>query len=241
MREFVERAVEQKIDIFGFSDHGYMEFDPEYRMRKGEITPYLDEVKSLKEEFSDRIELLSGFEVDYLKGRMSPLTLEADVDYLIGSVHFLEEWGFDNPEFIGRYQSENIDELWRLYFREIEAMADSGLFQIAGHLDLMKVFKYLPSKPILEFAERSLEAIKSRGMALEINGSGYRKPIGEAYPTRTIIERAFQMDIPVTLGSDAHKPEQIGLFHNQMETLLKEIGYREVAIFRDKRIDFVEL
>jgi histidinol-phosphatase (PHP family) len=241
MFEYVERAIREKIDIFGFSDHGYMSFDPEYRMKKSQIGSYLNEISLLKERFKDKIEILSGFEVDYLKGKMSSSVLDAPVDYLIGSVHFLQEWGFDNPEFIGRYKSENIDELWKNYFKEIEDMAKSGIFQIAGHLDLLKVFKFMPSERLDILSENSLKAIKKGGMALEVNGSGYRKPIGEPYPSRTILEMAFDMNIPITLGSDAHKPEQVGMFHDKLERLVKEIGFKEVAVFRDKKIDFIEL
>ena len=76
--------------------------------------------------------------------------LNANVDYLIGSVHFLqnknEMWGFDNPEFIGVYKSVDIDKIWEDYFDAIEAMAKTNYFQIVGHLDLIKVFKFLPKK-----------------------------------------------------------------------------------------------
>jgi len=241
MSEYIESAIKQKIDIFGFSDHGFMDFDPEYRMKKDEIEPYLSEIKRLKELYSGQIEILSGFEVDYLKGEMSDLILNAPVDYLIGSVHFLKKWGFDNPEFIGRYESENIDELWRSYFKEIEDMAKSGLFQIAGHLDLLKVFKFLPSERLDILAENSLKAIKNSGMAIEINGSGYRKPIGEPYPNIDIVKMASDMNIPITLGSDAHKPEQVGMFHRELEKVVKDVGYKEIAIFRDKKIELIEL
>jgi len=70
---------------------------------------------------------------------MDERVLHADVDYLIGSVHFIDGWGFDNPEFIGRYEHEDIDLIWQKYFDTIEAMAEAKLFDIVGHLDLIKV------------------------------------------------------------------------------------------------------
>ena len=83
------------------------------------------------------------YEVDYLDGFMLDEILNAKVDYLIGSVHFLknqkEMWGFDNPEFIGVYASVDIDKVWEDYFFAIKSMAKTGYFDIAGHLDLIKV------------------------------------------------------------------------------------------------------
>ena len=57
-------------------------------------------------------------------------------------------WGFDNPEFIGVYKSKDIDTIWIEYFDAIKAMAKTGLFDIVGHFDLIKVFKFLPQKDI---------------------------------------------------------------------------------------------
>ncbi|MEA1918063.1 MAG: histidinol-phosphatase [Campylobacterota bacterium] len=235
MREYVEQAIEKKIDIFGFSEHAPMDFDPEYRMKFEDVKFYKDEFKKLKSEFKDDIELLLGYEVDFLRGKMSEDILkDKDVDYLIGSVHFIDEWGFDNPEFIGRYESEDIDEIWQNYFNAIEEMANSGYFDIVGHLDLIKVFKFLPKKDIKSIALNALKAIKKNDLTLEINGAGYRKPVGEAYPSRELLELAYELEIPITCSSDAHEIEQIALFSDKTEALAKSVGYTQCATFRNR-------
>jgi len=165
--------------------------------------------------------------------------LEADVDYLIGSVHFIEGWGFDNPEFIGRYREVDIDALWRKYFSLVADMAASGHFQIAGHLDLLKVFRHLPRADMLTLAEGALEAIKEAGMAIEINAAGFRKPIEEAYPSLALLKRARAMGIPITFGSDAHAPEQVGFKQQACIDLARKAGYDRAVIYREKEPVFV--
>ncbi len=239
--EYVRAAIAAGIDIFGFSDHAPMDFDPKYRMQFDEMLLYRAMVMEAKEAYAEKIEILFGYEVDYLEGHMDPRVLDADVDYLIGSVHFIDEWGFDNPEFIGQYEHEDIDMIWQRYFDEVEKMARSGHFDIAGHLDLIKVFKYLPKGDIVSIASGALDAIAKAGMAMEINVAGYRKPVAEAYPSPALLKAACERGIPVTFGSDAHAPEQIGLFRSEAEILAKEAGYRECVYFRNREMISVAL
>ena len=177
MREYIEKAIEKGMDIFGFSEHAPMNFDEEYRLSFDEMQLYESGVRELAQKYEESIDIRLGYEVDWLPGYMDERVLNADVDYLIGSVHFIEGWGFDNPEFIGRYESEDIDELWRKYFAEIEKMVGSGLFDIVAHFDLIKVFRFLPQADIPGYAEASLDAIAAREMVLELNAAGLRKPI----------------------------------------------------------------
>lgn len=232
--EYVEAAIALGIDIFGFSDHAPMDFDPKYRMKFDEMQLYRAMVMEAKRKYADRIEILFGYEVDYLEGHMDERVLDADVDYLIGSVHFIDEWGFDNPEFIGRYDHEDIDAIWQRYFDQVEAMAKSGLFDIVGHLDLIKVFKFMPKGDIVSIASRALDAIADAGMTMEINVAGYRKPVAEAYPSPALLKACYKRGIPITFGSDAHKPEQIGLFRSEAERIANEAGYTACVYFRNR-------
>jgi histidinol-phosphatase (PHP family) len=231
---YVEKAIEYGIDILGFSDHAPMDFDPGYRMSFEEMELYKKWVMDAKQKYADKIEVLFGYEVDYLPGHMDDRVLQADVDFLIGSVHFINEWGFDNPEFIGRYEDEDIDQIWQKYFDLVEAMAKTGLFDIAGHIDLIKVFKFMPKKDILEMAMPALKAIKAADMVLELNVAGYRKPCAEPYPSPSLLQAAFDLGIPITFGSDAHNPEQVGLYRQEAEALARSIGYKECAVFRNR-------
>lgn len=241
MEEYVKKAIEMKIDVFGFSEHAPMDFDPKYRMTLALKDFYENEVKDLKEKYKNDIEILLSYEVDFMQNRTLILDeiLNSKVDYLIGSVHFIQEknndlWGFDNPEFIGKYKEKNIDDIWTDYFTAIEEMAKSNYFDIVGHFDLIKVFKYLPNKDIRLIAKDALLAIKKSGMVLEVNAAGLRKPISEPYPSRNLLEMAYEMNIPITFSSDAHAVEQIGFKYEEIIQLVKEIGYSKCITFRNR-------
>ncbi len=238
--EYVQRAIETGITYFGFSDHAPMDFDPKYRMSFSDMKSYEKDVLEAKEKYKDKIEILLGYEVDYLKGHMDERVLNAKVDYLIGSVHFIEGWGFDNPEFIGKYKDQDIDEIWQKYFDTIEEMANSRLFDIVGHLDLIKVFKFMPNKNINEMAKAALQAIKKADMVLELNVAGFRKPIGEAYPSLSLLQQAYDLGIPITFASDAHKPEQVSMFNDEIIKMARDAGYTECALFKNRVREFIK-
>ena len=233
--EYIEQAILNKTKYFGISDHAPMDFDTKYRMNFEQMQKYEKDILEAKEKYKDKIDILLGYEVDYLKDRMDKRVLNAKVDYLIGSVHFIDEWGFDNPEFIGHYESQDIDEIWQKYFDTIKEMAESGLFDIVGHLDLIKVFKFMPNKDIVEIAKDALTAIKKADMTIEINMAGYRKPIKEAYPSKELLQEAFKQGIPITFGSDAHTPEQVSLYEKEIIKLARSIGYTKCAVFKNRK------
>ena len=241
---YVLKAIEKKIDIFGFSDHAPMHFDEAYRMRFDEMQTYEENVLHVKEKYADKLSILLAYEVDFLNGFMLDEILNANVDYLIGSVHFLqnknEMWGFDNPEFIGVYKSVDIDKIWEDYFDAIKAMAKTNYFQIVGHLDLIKVFKFLPKKDVRLIAKNALKQIKKSNMILELNPAGLRKPIEETYPSKALLEEAFDLGINITFGSDAHSVEHVGFGYSEISSLAKELGYTKCATFYKKEMNLIE-
>ena len=238
--EYIEKAIACNTKYFGFSEHAPMNFDEKYRMSFEQMKWYEEAILNAKERYKEKIEILLGYEVDYLKGYIDERVLNANVDYLIGSVHFIEEWGFDNPEFIGAYEGRDIDEIWRKYFDAIEEMANSRLFDIVAHLDLIKIFKFMPKEDIAKISKNALLAIKESGMSIEINVAGFRKPIGEAYPSITLLQEAKKFAIPITFASDAHKPEQVGLYGDEVIKMAKTAGYKECAFYRKREIEFIK-
>lgn len=229
---YIQKAIELGIDIYGFSEHAPMDFDPHYRLALNEMEAYTHDILTAKERYKDKIEILLGYEVDWLPNHMDNRVLNAKVDYLIGSVHFIDKWSFDNPEFIGGWENRPIDEIWEAYFEATTAMVRSGKFDIVGHLDLIKVFKYLPKQDIRLLAQETLQAIKQTNMVLEINTAGLRKPIQELYPSKMLLEVASTLDIPITFSSDAHAVEQVGYAYDEATTLARELGYTKAVTFK---------
>lgn len=236
--EYIQKAIEFGIDIYGFSEHAPMDFDEGYRLKFEDMQKYENLVLEAKKRYKNDIEILLGYEVDYLPHHMDERVLSRKVDYMIGSVHFINEWGFDNPEFIGGYKTRDIDEIWQSYFDAIEEMAKTKLFDIVGHLDLIKIFKFLPNKDIRTISNNALKAIKQSNMTIEINAAGFRKPINEPYPSQSLLEVVYELDIPITFASDAHEIDHIGFKYDEIVELVKNIGFSKVMIFnqRDKKL-----
>jgi histidinol-phosphatase (PHP family) len=245
IEDYVKKAIKEEIDIFGFSDHAPMEFDKKYRMSLEECNWYENEVKRVKERYKKKIEILIGYEVDYLPGFLEDRVLKAKVDYLIGSIHFLRKdkklWGFDNIEFIGEYKNSDIDKIYEDYFLGVKEMANSSLFQIAAHLDLIKVFNFKPKKDIRIIAKEAINAIKRANMAVEINAAGFRKPVKEPYPSKELLELIYEKDIPITFASDAHSTEHIGFKKDKIKELAKSVGFTKQAIFKKKQMQLLPL
>jgi histidinol-phosphatase (PHP family) len=236
MEKYIQRAIELKIDIFGFSCHAPMEFEPEYRMNLAQSKIYEQDVLNLKGKYKNDIQILLAYEVDFMSDNkyLEKSILDAKVDYLIGSVHFVDKWGFDNPEFIGKYEEKDINTIWEEYFEAVSSMVKTNYFNIVGHLDLIKIFKYLPTKDIKTLAMKTMKDIQKSGMVLEINSAGLRKPIKEQYPSIELLTLAYELNIPITFGSDAHTIEQIGFGYEDVVSIAKKIGYKRCMTFKNK-------
>ncbi|MDO7253702.1 histidinol-phosphatase [Helicobacter cappadocius] len=235
--EYIKRAIELGIDIYGFSCHSPMKFDPKYRMRLEELDIYYKMIKNAQKTYGNKIQILCGLEVDFIDNRQDLIEqkiLDYPFDYLVGSIHFLDEWGFDNPEFIGEYVKKDMEECWRKYLQAITHMAQTKLFQIVGHFDLLKIFGHTPNIKSYNLIKKALQTIKDTQMVLEINSAGLRKPVKEQYPSVNILEIAKTLEIPITFGSDAHSVDQVGYGYKECLEIVKNIGYKKATYFINK-------
>jgi len=247
-REMVMAAIAKKLVILGISEHSprlpkfrYID-DPSGEVRGlARWSKYLAEMDSLKKEFSNKIELLKGCEVDWLGSEnllhLREFLVEGGFDYTIGSVHFIGEWGFDYEKDweIGYKKFASTEEIYREYFEEYTRMVLSNLFDIGGHFDLIKKFNDQYPLPIdieiTTLAESALDALAKSKMVLEINSAGWQKPCAEQYPSREILTAARDREIPITLNSDAHSTSRIAENFERSKTLVKEIGYDSLIVF----------
>lgn len=238
MRAYIEQALCCGIDVFGFSCHAPMAFDEQYRMSLAQMPMYCQDVQDLQAQFSGQIEILCALEVDYILDKtylIESAVLNYPFDYLIGSVHFLDNWGFDNPAFIGEYKARDMEQCWSEYLHAIAQMAQSGHFQIVGHLDLLKIFGAKLMDMQSTHLKRALESIADNHLAIELNPAGWRKPVNEAYPSIDILRKAHELGIPITFGSDAHDVAHIGFKYKELCELARSVGYTRARYFRQKQ------
>ena len=225
MREYVEQALAMRIPEIAFTDHIPLpdNFDLAHRMAMSELEGYLSEIEALQKEYP-QIRILSGIEADYYEGFeefLQRILSQFPFDLIIMSVHFIKGWGENNWVFSYHFPDRPLHDIYSDYLRTLGKGVDTGLFHVLGHLDLIKS----PDSSILEHnleeIQSLLERIKKQNMAIEINTSGLRKEVAETYPTLKLIPLIRDFNIPLTMGSDAHQPDQVGYCFRQLEEELK--------------------
>ncbi len=195
----------------------------------------LTEIQNLRERNPD-LKIRSGIELDNdpetsADGRRWVEAHWDSLDFVLGSVHFIQDFAFDHPNYISEYANHDINDLYRAYYKEIQKTARSGLVDAIGHLDLISIFKFFPTEDMTGLYEETLDVISKAGVCIEINMAGFRKPIGRQYPELSLIKMALAKQIPFTISSDAHTAKDLNQHYDKLEQILRDLNIREVAIF----------
>lgn len=245
-RAMVEAGLAKKLALLGFTEHaprpdGYV-YPKDYQDKlERNFMTYCDEVRSLRREYADRIELLLGAELDFIPGadeQMRGLVQHAQPDYVLGGVHFIGHWGFDfSPADWKALSMDACAAKYREYYALIPQMARFGVFDGAAHLDLVKLFsienyrRWEASEEGQSAVGAALDSLAEVGMGLEISSAGLRKPCKEIYPGPRIMRMARERNLEVTFGSDAHSCEQVGWAFEQLCAYAAEHGFEHSVCY----------
>lgn len=251
MAEFVEAAISKKLDEIGFADHLPMIFLPanlpleDYCMKLEELPLYVQLVKHLQEKYPNIIIKL-GIEADYYEGKeqeIRKLLKQVDFDFVYGSIHALGDpaWVIDDDRYRHRYKDYDLFELYQLYFKSLVEAIQTGLYDVLAHLDLPKKYGDRPEQSIAPLVAEVIEALVKNKVCIEVNTSGFRRPVEEQYPSTEILRACFENDIQVTMGSDAHRAEEVGWKIARALKILKEVGYSQIVGFEKRKKLFFEI
>ncbi|HSI82814.1 MAG TPA: histidinol-phosphatase HisJ family protein [Candidatus Methylacidiphilales bacterium] len=163
------------------------------------------------------------------------------LDFVLGSVHYIGNWPFDHADHTAEFGKRNIDEVYEQYIAELDRMIVLGHVDSMAHLDLIKIFKFFPTVPLVELFTPVLEKIAHAGLAMEISTAGWRKPIGIQYPDEAIVRKALELGIPITIASDAHAYTEMSKDYEKLAEFLKLVGVREIAIFEKHKPTLVSI
>ncbi len=238
--ELAAQAVRAGLKEIGFSDHSPMardDFD-DWRMLTSNLDEYVAKVEQARKDHPGLVIKLA-LEVDYLPGHepwIRDLASRHPWDYFIGSVHYISEsWAIDNPSKISEWKTRDPMEVWTAYFDRLTMAAESGLFEIIGHADLCKKFSFYPKEDCTPLFKRFLQAAKTSGAAIELNTAGLRKECHEIYPSPRIVQMAAQLGVPITFGSDAHAPSEVGMNFAEAVQLAHSAGYTKYCRFTGRQ------
>ena len=244
MERYVEQAIDAGLSELGFSDHLYMYWlppdrrDPELGMAEWEHDFYIEDVERCRTRYRADITIRLSTEADFIPGHereLEAILRRYDWDYVIGSVHFLEGWGFDDARYLSGYAAWDIDALYARYFDVVGCSAETGLFDTIGHADLVKKFGHRPVSDQSSAYAALAARLAAAGVCVEVNTAGLRKPVGEIYPHPDLLRALCAAGVPLTLGSDAHAPAEVAADLAAACALMRGVGYSSYTRYAARR------
>jgi len=237
-----------KAGIRGICVTNHFEYHPERGLVPGntimpeQIDTLIKEFDKARESIGSNIYL--GLEVTFSRRYLRDIRkvledYEHMFDFIIGSIHYVKSYeiteSYPPLSFFRKYSEE---EVYKMYFREVEEAIESQLFDVIGHPDVIRkhAVKYygheLEPSMYIKIAERSIEMLKEYNAGIEINTSGFRHGINSFYPRDIYLETCWKYGIKyITYGSDAHDPQHVGYMWRDATEKLKDLGYRVVYYY----------
>jgi histidinol-phosphatase (PHP family) len=245
----IERAIELGMADICFTDH----MDPHYPIEYGysfqlDPGPYLETMRSLQDQYKDRIQVRAGVEVG-----LQPAYVEETVsymksypwDFVIGSIHLVK--GAD-PYLDGYFDHRTEEEAYRSYFEDTleNLQVYEAAFDVLGHLDY--VFR-VGNQTVTdawnawpELMDEILHILVEKGIGLDINTGGFRKGLKMQHPHDHLLKRYRELGGElITFGSDAHDPAYLGAYFPQVGESLKALGFRYGASYKNRKPSFYSL
>lgn len=238
MEEYVAAARALGMPEMGFADHlplFHIE-DPTLTMCQEDLPVYAARVAELQEANPD-FPIRLGIEADYIREHLDDVAralASYEFDYVYGSVHFIGGWGFDQSRFKYEFERRDINEVYEIYFRTVMEAAGTGLFDIMTHLDVVKKYGHRPTVDMSPLYHEVGEALAKSNVAIELNSSGLHKPVAEVYPGLELLKIMNEHGVPITFGSDSHKPRQVGRDFDKLLVLARSAGYTDYVGFKGR-------
>jgi histidinol-phosphatase (PHP family) len=239
------QAVKLGIPEIGFSEHwdvGPYEAKPFFFQPE----PWFLEISRLRKKLDGQLIIRAGIEIaePHLYARQAGEVLSRlPFDYVIGSVHWVGSNFMFDPQYFAR---NSADEIYTAYFLELEKMVDTADIDIVAHFDIpvrtaQPSLGYEPNR-YEALIRRVLGKIIQRNLALDINTAGFRKPAQNLMPDPLIIQWYREMGgRHVTLGSDAHQVDQVGLHLERALEALNLAGLQSLTHYEQRQPRLIPL
>ncbi|MEM2931038.1 MAG: histidinol-phosphatase [Thermoproteota archaeon] len=247
--EYVEGAVRKGFHEIAFTEHlairpGSMK-KLYYSIDASKIGDYVEEVRGAEKSFKG-LKVKAGLEVDYFPGSESLLKDifgSNDLDFTMVSIHWIGEFCLDCVKYKKAFEiavkEEGFDKFYSKYLRLLREAVESGLFNVIAHFDIARNWGFKTSSDFKRDELTILERAGNLEMAVEVSSKGLRNPIKEPYPTRRILEYCGSLRIPITLGTDAHRLDEIDANYDSIVEYARSAGYSELATFNRGKLTFV--
>lgn len=254
MTECSEAAVKKKMDIYGFSDHSPVPYENNWSMRYDELESYISEANLIKEKYKGIVEFYTGLEVDFTPDNpycKRDLLQQYDFDYIIGSIHFVDNfnigkpWNIDTDKNLydkGMHDifSDNGEKAARRFYELTLQMIEEMKPDIVGHLDKIKMFnsanKYFTEQDswYRSLVKDVLDVMGREQIIMEINTRGfYKKDVRQFYPSPWIFYEAKKRNVPVIISADSHHPDEMTYGYTVAVEILFDAGFKTMRVLKD--------
>lgn len=237
--EYVAAAREAGLSLLAFTDHypvsSAYDWDNFISVPREKLDEYVADIHRVRMENPD-MEIICGCEMDWLGDYEDREFSEEDFkpfELMLGSVHFVDAWGLDDPAKKERWDEPGMpDKTWERYFHVwCEAATTKDFpFQIMSHPDLVKKFGYYPTFNPSELYDMAVDAIRTSGRMIELNTSGRYYACQEMFPTPELLKRFCRAGVPCSIGTDAHTPANVARSLDEGLQLLYDAGYRQITV-----------
>lgn len=246
----IQAAIQKGLTHLCITDHEDIDYDPDVEEEfLVDIPIYFQTLASLKQKYYDKLTLHTGIELGlqpHLKNILSELIAASPYEYVIGSTHLVDHIDPYYPRFWKQYSNDRAGVL-RYYEQTLENIKTCDCFDCYGHIDY--IIRYAPDKslshPYSEYRDiidEILRELISRGKGIECNTAGFKYGLGHPNPHENILKRYLELGGEIlTIGSDAHKPEQVGYDFEKVPKLLKACGAKYYTIFENRKPVFLPL
>jgi histidinol-phosphatase (PHP family) len=264
--EYCERASRAGVAEIALTEHlfrfaqadrvlrGFWQDEPDAALRASMAQYWDDHAHADLDVYVDCVEqakaaglpVVLGLEVDYYRGRMDEVATLLEgypFDVLLGSVHWIGTWRFDDlldPVSMQQWAARDVDAAWGDYVSALEELAASGVCDVLAHPDLIKVTGKRPVHPE-ECWDRLCEAACASDMAAELSSAGWRKPVAEAYPDRGLLERFVARGVPLTTASDSHLSPDVAHRAADLASILEDLKVESLQGYRRRKPHQVRL
>lgn len=255
--DYIQKAIALGFHTLGFSGHAPVPFENNFSIKDDALEHYFDEITRLKEKYKSQICILLSLEIDFIPGITKDFSIYRDMgnlNYIIGGIHLVKNtgnnrrfWFIDGP-FQEKYD-QGLQDVFHgnprkgveAYYNQLLEMITTQKPDIIAHLDKIKMhnknrFFSEQEKWYQSLVWKVLKYIATETNSIvEINTRGlYKKRSESFFPGPEILEQIHHLNIPVTLSSDAHMPEELDGYYSEAFAMMKDIGFKELILFDEK-------
>jgi len=245
METYIRRAVAIGLNDICFLDHLTIQpSETNLSMAPGEVPFYFQALQRLKQRYKGVINIRIGLEIDFNPTYIDlfqEIIARFSFDVIGGSLHFPGDLNIVSRSSSWKKGLGDTDDAYNLYLEHLKKMLDYDYFDVVCHLDLIKKFGRKPATPLGQEFDDILSMIKRKHLTVEINTSGFNHPAEELYPSFDIIRNCHKHGIGITLGSDAHQPDQVGQHYDRVLPLLRSAGYRHLTTFHRRKRGIIDI